>query len=89
MKADFSNHPKADAAMLKDVKIIRFQENPAENWGPQRKAVSYQGKKAKKEEVKSETAAANGAVIEAQLASEAVASMVKEISADVVMQRDK
>lgn len=47
MKADFSHHPDSEKALLKNVKIVRFQENPAENWGPQRKAVTYQGKKGK------------------------------------------
>jgi len=44
LKANFSPHECTERALLKDIKIVRFQENPTENWGPQRKAVGGQGK---------------------------------------------
>ena len=45
---DFSKHPDAERALLKDIKIVRFQENPQENWGPQTKAKSGQAPKKSK-----------------------------------------
>ena len=29
---------QAEEAMLSDIKLVRYQQNPAENWGPQAKA---------------------------------------------------
>lgn len=34
-------------AMLGNVKVVRYQQNPTANWGPQAKAGRANGKKAK------------------------------------------
>ena len=39
-------HPDAEAKMLSRIKLVRYQDNPA-NWGPQSKAVSGRGQKRK------------------------------------------
>ncbi|KAK9893656.1 N2,N2-dimethylguanosine tRNA methyltransferase [Cystobasidium minutum MCA 4210] len=44
---DFTHNNKADAAMLVNVKVVRYQQNPTANWGPQAKAGRANGKKAK------------------------------------------
>lgn len=46
---DLSYNQAADKAMLANVKLVRYQQNPTANWGPQAKAGRNTAKKAKLE----------------------------------------
>jgi tRNA (guanine26-N2/guanine27-N2)-dimethyltransferase len=45
----FEPHPDVGEAILESVKVVRYQQNPTPNWGPQARAVRgrQQGKKRK------------------------------------------
>lgn len=46
-QVDFSHNIAADKAMLGNLKVVRYQQNPTANWGPQAKAGRPAGKKAR------------------------------------------
>lgn len=50
-QVDFSHSVAADTAMLGNLKVIRYQQNPTANWGPQAKAGRPAAKKAKLDDV--------------------------------------
>ena len=47
-EADFTHHPDA-VTQSSRVKVVRYQQNPAPNWGPGTKATSGVSKKRKRE----------------------------------------